>query len=544
MDWIDFRELPAASGGFTRLFLDYLQNAPALGEFFAGHFRDPRSYATVMENISRRQPDRSALVAVLEEQNAGADAATIENIEALRSGSTFAVVTGQQVGLFGGPLYTILKSITTVKLAAALKEQHPGVDVVPVFWVEGEDHDFAEVHGANVLNTEGVVSRVEYLPEGGMPERNPGAVGEIAFEPTLETTYTALAQALQQTEFTPGVLAGLRNHYRPGATFASAFVGLLRELLAGSGLVFLYPNDPRIKRLLSPLFRKEVETFPHSSRLVITQSAALEHDYHAQIKAKSLNLFLFHKGGRYLIEPRESDFSLKGTRHFLPPEELRRIAVESPELLSTNVVLRPVAQDTVLPTVAYVGGPSEVAYHAQLGPVYEFFGVTRPVIHPRASVSFVEQRLQRAMEKYELHLPEFFGDVNRISARVLESIAEVKLDALFGGTQQQVHAAMEELKFGLREVDPTLLGTYENTVQKIDTSLTVLREKAVAAQKRRNEVAIRQIEKAVNGLLPNGGLQERELNVVYFLNKYGPGFLTRLLRELVITEVRHQIIVP
>ena len=544
MDWIDFRELPAASGGFTRLFLDYLQNSPKLAEFFAGSYRDPGSYATVMESISRRQPDRGTLVSVLEEQNAGAGPRTLEHIESLRSGSTFAVVTGQQVGLFGGPLYTVLKSLTTIKLAAWLKERFPSVDVVPVFWVEGEDHDFAEVHGTNVLNAEGVVSRVEYLPGGALPERNLGAVGEIAFDASLEATYAALAAALQPTEFTPGVLAGLRAHYRPGATFGSAFVGWMRELLPDSGLVFLWANDPRIKRMLSPMFLHEVRTFPQSSQLVINQSAALEQEYHAQIKAKSLNLFMFHKGGRYLIEPREADFSLKGTRHFIPPEELRRIAAESPELLSTNVVLRPLAQDTVLPTIAYVGGPSEIAYHAQLGPVYDHFGVTRPLVYPRASASFVEQRLQRAMEKYELRLQEFFGDVNRISARVLESISEVKLDALFADTGSQIHAAMEALKFGLREVDPTLLGTHENTAQRIDGSLTVLKEKAIAAQKRRNEVAIRQIEKAVNGLLPNGGLQERELNVVYFLNKYGPAFMSKLVRDLDITEAKHQVIIP
>jgi bacillithiol synthase len=544
MDWIDFRELPASAGGFTRLYLDYLQNSPKLAEFFVGPYRDPASYAAVMESIARRQPDRATLVSVLEEQNAGAGPRTQEHIESLRSGSTFAVVTGQQVGLFGGPLYTVLKSLTTVKLAAWLKERFPSVDVVPVFWVEGEDHDFAEVHGTNVPNAEGVVTRLEYLPGGEIPERNLGAVGEIVFDASLEATYAALAAALQPTEFTPGVLAALRAHYRPGATFGSAFVGWMRELLPDSGLVFLSANDPRLKRILSPMFQQEVRTFPQSSQLVISQSAALEHEYHAQIKAKSLNLFMFHKGGRYLIEPREADFSLKGTRHFIPPDELRRIAAESPELLSTNVVLRPLAQDTVLPTIAYVGGPSEIAYHAQLGPVYDHFGVTRPVVYPRASASFVEQRLQRAMEKYELRLQEFFGDVNRISARVLESISEVKLDALFADTGNQIRAALEALKFGLREVDPTLLGTHENTAQRIDGSLNVLKEKAVAAQKRRNEVAIRQIEKAVNGLLPNGGLQERELNVVYFLNKYGPGFMSKLVRDLDITEGKHQVIIP
>ncbi len=174
----------------------------------------------------------------------------------------------------------------------------------------------------------------------------------------------------------------------------------MREPLPDEGLVFLSANHPRLKPLLSPIFQKEISEFPQSSQLVIGQSAELEQKYHAQIKTKSINLFMFHKGGRYLIEPREPDFSLKGTRHFMGKEELLRIARETPELLSPNVVLRPMAQDTLLPTVAYVGGPSEIAYHAQLGPVYDHFGVTQPVVYPRASASFLEERVQRAMEKY------------------------------------------------------------------------------------------------------------------------------------------------
>jgi bacillithiol biosynthesis cysteine-adding enzyme BshC len=275
---------------------------------------------------------------------------------------------------------------------------------------------------------------------------------------------------------------------------------------------------------------------------VIERSAQLEERYHAQIKAKSLNLFLFHKGGRYLIEPRENDFSLKGTRHFFPPEELARIAAEQPELLSANVILRPLAQDTLLPTVAYVAGPSEVAYHAQLGPVYDDFGVPQPIVFPRASATFVEGRTQRAMEKYDIQLIEFFGDLQRVSNRVLESIAEIKLDALFERAGGQFHAAFNELRFALKEVDPTLVGAIETVTGKFEGTLATLKEKALVAQKRRNETAMRQIEKTANGLLPSGGLQEREINLLTYLDKYGPDLVGRLLTELDIELFKHQIL--
>jgi bacillithiol biosynthesis cysteine-adding enzyme BshC len=544
MDALDYRSLPASAGGYSDLFFDYLSSAPAVEPFFRRSFRSPDAYGAVIEEITRRSPDRKTLVAVLRDQNIafGAGPATLAAAGLLAHPTTFAVVTGQQVSLFGGPLYTLYKTITTIKLARSLKGRYPAYDFVPVFWLEGEDHDFEEMHHTNVLNAENTVVPLAYLPGGVMPERNVGAVGEMVFDETLTQTMAALTAALPPTEFTAPLLQRLQAAYRPGTTFTHAFAAWMLELFGSDGLVFISPQDVRLKRILSPLFQQEVRTFPRSSQLVIERSAQLEERYHAQIKAKSLNLFLFHKGGRYLIEPRENDFSLKGTRHFFPPEELARIAAEQPELLSANVILRPLAQDTLLPTVAYVAGPSEVAYHAQLGPVYDDFGVPQPIVFPRASATFVEGRTQRAMEKYDIQLIEFFGDLQRVSNRVLESIAEIKLDALFERAGGQFHAAFNELRFALKEVDPTLVGAIETVTGKFEGTLATLKEKALVAQKRRNETAMRQIEKTANGLLPSGGLQEREINLLTYLDKYGPDLVGRLLTELDIELFKHQIL--
>jgi uncharacterized protein YllA (UPF0747 family) len=211
-------------------------------------------------------------------------------------------------------------------------------------------------------------------------------------------------------------------------------------------------------------------------------------------------------------------------------------------MLSTNVILRPIAQDTLLPTVAYVAGPSEIAYHAQLSPVYRAFDIPQPVIYPRASVSIVEERLRRVMEKYNLELTEFFGDPGRVTAKVVEQISEVKLEAIFSSTSHRLHESLSELKFGLKEVDPTLLAVLDGVTSKIEINMGVLKEKALAAQKRRNETAVRQIERAVNGLLPNGGLQERELNILHYMGKYGPSIVKRLLTEIDITAYGHQVL--
>lgn len=546
MEWLDFRQLPPAAGGYSELFFDYLYDFERVREFFPSNFRENASFESVMNGIDASGRDRSVLQKVLTEQNSGGEESrrTQENIRLLGKSGTYAVVTGQQVGLFGGPLYTLYKSITAIALAQKLSMKFPGKNFVPVFWIEGEDHDFQEMNHVSLLDQENSAVRIEYLPGGVMPEKNVGAVGEMVFDDTIRTTIDRLESSLARTEYTPPLLASLRECYAPGVTFNRAFQSWLTRLLPASGLVFLSPNEPRLKKILTPLFTRELTEYPRISQMVISRSAELERRYHAQVKPKSINLFLFHKGGRYLIEPRETDFSLKGTRAFFTKEQLLQIASETPEQLSPNVVLRPICQDMLLPTVSYVGGPSEIAYHAQLQPLYQDMGIPQPVIYPRASVSLVQTNLLRAMEKYGLEFPEFLGDIGRVTAKVVEQISEIKLDALFAGVTKNLHDALGELKFGLNEVDPTLLGALENVAAKIDVNIGVLREKSVVAQKRRNETAVRQIEKAASGLLPSGSLQERELTPLYYMNKYGPGLGSWLTDRIDITGFKHQILQP
>jgi bacillithiol biosynthesis cysteine-adding enzyme BshC len=543
--WIDYRDLPPSAGGYSSLFLDYLYNGAAVERFFPASFREGRAYESVMAAIDARPPDRTTLVQVLQEQAGavGAGQKTLDNISLLSKPSSYAVVTGQQVGVLGGPMYTLLKAITVLKLAAKLRVKYPGRDFVPVFWLEGEDHDFDEMNKTWVLDQEGMPSALDYLPGGVPPERNMGAVGEIVFDEWIAKTIDRAGELLPKTEFSEPLLATLRSFYQPGKTFGQAFAGWLNYLLGDQGLVLISANNPRLKRLLAPIFIRELAEFPQVSQLVIAQSAELEQSYHAQVKTKSINLFLFHKGGRYLIEPREHDFSLKGTRHFLTLEELMRIAQETPELLSPNVVLRPIAQDTILPTVAYVAGPSEIAYHAQLQPVYEHFGTVRPVVYPRASASIVEDKVARVAEKYSLETKDFFGDRDRLVARVVSQISEVSVEQIFETADRGLQAALNELRFGIGEVDPTLLSPLDNTTAKIRQALSVLRDKTMAAQQRKHETAVRQLDRGVQSLLPNGELQERELSIVYFMNKYGPDVVGWILHELEIDGFKHQLLV-
>ena len=541
---INFNDLPHSAGGLSELYSDYLNDYQKVGQFFQTDFHSIQNVSAVTERVKHQSQHRAMLVEVLTEQNRqfGCSEKTLEHIRSLADETTFAVVTGQQVGILGGPLYTMYKTITAIKLTKQLNDTFPQYKFVPVFWLEGEDHDFEEVNNVGLLNSEHQPMKIEYLINGKPLEKNIGAVGELLLDDSVTGFFEQIERTLHNSEFKQPLLDQLRNIYASGSTLNTSFAKFLNVFFDEAGLVFISSNDKRLKQLLIPIFQKEIQEYPRVSQLIIQQSAELEDRYHAQIKTKALNLFLFHKGGRYLIEPRENDFSLKGTRHYFTKEELIRIATETPELLSPNVALRPICQDTLLPTVAYVGGPSEIAYFAQLKSVYEYFDLAMPVIYPRASITIIEEKLERILEKYELQLIEFFEGTDKVNDKVVEMVSEVKIEEMFKEASNKINDLINEMKFGLNYIDSTLLGPLDSTRTKMESHLQFLKEKVVDAQKRKHEIALRQVQKAANTIFPNNNFQERELSIIYFLNKYGPDFVKFLKNEIKIDHFGHQII--
>ncbi len=538
-EWIEIGDLPrlhgTGEGAFSRLYSDYVTDFKKVQQFYEADYRS-------FDNLRPRAiPHRGQLVEVLLEQNTsfGATPKTLDNIRLLGEERTFAVVTGQQVGLLGGPLYTVYKTVTALKLAEQLGSQFPEFRFVPVFWLEGEDHDFEEVSRVGVLNYENVPTFIEYIPEG---RKAGSSVGEISLNGALTKFYEDLQKILGNSEFKQPVIDLMKSSYRPDATFNAAFASLMGTLFQDDGLVFISSSDPRLKRIVSPIFEREIREYPRVSQLIIEQSAKLEGNYHAQIKTKALNLFYFHKGGRYVVEPRENDFSLKGTRHFIPKDEMLRIASEQPELLSPNVALRPICQDMLLPTVAYVAGPAEIAYYAQLRNVYKHFDLSMPRIYPRATATIVEERLERILEKYEMDALGFLRAPDQADRKVIDMVSGIKIDEMFDSAISRLNDQCNELKFGINYIDSTLLGALETTRSKMEGNMQALKEKVTAAQSRKHEAALRQIQKVSNTLYPNKNFQERELNAIHFMNKHGLEFVRWLRTEIQIGRFKHQVI--
>ena len=544
MQWIDFAELPASELGISKLFLDFLSDHERLEQFLHRDFRDRNAWEAAPKEVTGRTLDRSTLVRALSRQNRDFQCGvrTLANIDLLLNENCVAVVTGQQVGILGGPLYTLYKALTTIKLAAKLAKEHPQYEFVPVFWLEGEDHDFDEVSGVQLITAANELVSFRYELEAKLQGKNLGAVGRHAFGSGLDTFFSSLRASATPTDFTEGALSLAQTAYQPGMTFTRAFVHFMNMLLEDAGLIFIDPHDVELKQLVAPVFRRELEETPRLCQAVVDRSDQLEGRYHAQVKPRPINAFLFHQGGRYGIEPHSQGFSLKGTRHTLSKEEMFHLLDTTPEAFSPNVVLRPICQDTMLPTISYVAGPSEVAYFAQLTALYPLFGIPEPIIYPRASVTIIEDRVEKVLTRFAIPPIDIFSDLDRVKNRIALDVSDFKTEELFGATTTSIEESLNSLRSGLNKIDATLLPPLDGTIAKIRSQVDVLRQKTLAAQQRQHEVFMRQVDKAALLMVPGGEFQERTLNVLYFLNKYGPEFVRWLGGEIRIDGFRHQLI--
>ena len=544
MNFIPYSELQSEESGFSRLFIDYIDNYSHVKDFFIGDFRDKKVWESRLHAVAHRAMNRSSIAQILLNQNRDYHCGikTLANIDLLLSENTVAIVTGQQVGLFTGPLYTLYKTLTTLQLTEQLSQQYPDYNFVPIFWLEGEDHDIEEVSSFSFLNASNELQRLSYPGEDKPKGNNVGAVGSVNLDESIGILFNSLRQTLITTEYSPKVFELFETAYQKGMTLSRAFIHLFNVLLENSGLIFFDPHNPDTKKMLTPVFAQELNNISQTCQLVITQSETLEKQYHAQVKPRAVNLFLFHNGGRYAIEPHEHGFSLKGTRRTFTKEEMLELLNSDPNLFSPNVVLRPICQDYLFPTLAYVAGPSEVAYFAQFKLLYENFDIPEPIIYPRCSATIVEERIQKIITKYGLQSKDFFTDINTLKGRITASISDFKVEELFSNTLGTVSESLTSLKDGLESIDPTLVPAMENTLVRMQGALNNLKEKTLSAQVRQHEISLRQLDKVAISLFPNSNLQEREMNIIYFLNKYGLELLRWLRSELVLDKFMHQII--
>ena len=507
---LDYRNLPS----YKPLFLDYLHRFDALSLFFTGDPFDPASWGKMATALEARVPSPSSAVPLRALNTAlGADALTLRSIDALGDGA-LAVITGQQVGLFGGPLYTLYKALTTVRLARAA-EAELQTKVVPLFWMDTDDHDFAEVQSTWILDAAYELVELRYDTDDAN-EKLP--VGRRKLAPAIGTVLDEAAASLPDTEFKEDVLSTLRESYAAGRTMAEAFGAWLLRMTRGSGLVIVDPSLPELKALGADVFARELEEESESRRLVQQTTAELvERGYHAQATPSESHLNLFH------ADPVRSPVTVSGNSD---KDELVRRLRDEPSHFSPNVLLRPIYQDTLFPTLAYVAGPNELAYFAQLKRMYEHFDLTMPLIASRASFTVVERPQARFLDRYDVPLVKLNSDDESLLNDILRGQTPPQLDEDLKRARNCIQDITTALERDLSAVDPSLVPTVKSTRGKLLHHLKELETKAFRAVKRRHDTVRQQFLATRTALFPDFDMQERKLSPLGYLNKYGWHFTT------------------
>ncbi len=517
-DCLRFSEVPQA----TKLFASYTEDFGKVKSFYA-HAPDEAGVRAAAKEVRLDAGTRSAVVEVLRAQNRkmGSDAEVEKNIDRLGNGAV-AIVTGQQVSLFSGPAYSIYKALDAIRWAKKLTRS--GIDAVPIFWMATEDHDLAEANQAFFRERYGI-ARLELLLE---KEVEGGSVGRILLGKSADAVVEHAVELLQGAG--RGEIAeALKASYRQEETFGTAFGKLLARILRGRGLILLDPLDKWLHELARPIYRKAVEGAGPMAEELLARGKDLERrSFHTQVKVtqQSTLLFLDVDGKREPIRRKNGAF-VAGSLRQSASDLLRRID-EEPEALTASVLLRPVLQDSILPTAAYIGGPAEVAYMAQAQVVYRRVLGRMPAILPRASFTLIEPEVARALKKYHLSVPEVLNGRQQLRRKMEAQYLPRGLAARFARDEKALRKILAGYGKPLGAVDKTLGGARETAERKMLYQFEKLRGKAGRAENVRSGVLGRHELEIISALYPRRGLQERTLCLLPFLARQGMELLDRL----------------
>ena len=537
---IPFSEIPNQS----RLFVDFQNNAVDVQRFYPEKNTSlPELAEKVLQNY---KVDRDELCKVLTETNRSinAGAKTLENIEKLKDENCLAIVTGQQAGLFSGAVYTIYKALSAIKFAEELQQQN--IKAVPVFWIAEEDHDFDEVKKTTVLDTNSQLKAFENTPKNYQVN---APVGFVKFDETIEQTIRDLFSELLHTEFSAQIKEIIKNFYKDGETYSTAFAKFLSEIFRNYGLIIVLPLNKKLKKLCAPFVAETIEKSDEIVSVLLERDEELhEKNYHSQVLVEKDSFPYFYQdenNQRHALRKnlKTGEIVSKTTNKIFKIKDLIEVANASPENLSPNALLRPLVQDYLFPTLTYFGGGAEIAYFAQNSAVYQL--LDRPVtpIRHRASFTIIEPKNRRTFNKYSLDFKDLFNGEESVKAGIVDKYLNTGTAKVFAEVKDAVNLQIKLLEESLTESEITLANNAANRRKKVMWHIAALKKKFHKAEILKHETVNRRVENLFNSLLPDGVLQERNVNVITFLNLYGLNFIDWIYSATDSGEKDHQLLI-
>lgn len=523
--------------GYSTLSIDYLAHKQSARNLFLT--KSPEQAVTLLPHTGY---SRSTLIQVLNEQNKRyqSSSLTFDNIALLGNSDTLCVIAGQQPVLFGGPLYIMIKAVALAKQAKMLSKALDRV-IVPVFWIDGDDHDFSETNHTHLLNHQGEIVAVSYNPE--MTPAVSLGYRLLAQEPLLTTAKNTLYESMGQTEFTPHLEQLIANSYQINASMTDAFGMLMAQLTATLGIIYFCPTDNTLKAEATPFFKEiiRLQDVLHQQE-EIANTGISQAGYAIQVKKKPdlTHLFYSAEGERQPIHREGMYFSTK--RNKWSYDALFNELTENPHHFSTDVITRPLLQSYIFPVICQIAGPSELAYLAQVSPLFPVFNLVSPYYMPRPSATFIESRFQKIMHDYDISLDDLLGNIELTINRILAS--SFPQDLVYEWSEVTVHMNQiidrflkESLQF-----DKELHEFAKQTTHKIEGALEVFEKKVFSSHKKKQQVVRDRIYRLQKTLYMHQTPQERNLNIFYFLARYGHHFINYMCQTIDLNSRGHQLI--
>jgi bacillithiol biosynthesis cysteine-adding enzyme BshC len=491
-------------GAFSSLFLDYLAQSEKLASFYNVK-PEINAFKKLIEERAFPSENRLVLHEVLNEQYAALEKseALFGNIYSLQHDHTFTVTTGHQLNIFTGPLYFIFKIATTINLAKKLNEAYPDQHFVPVYWMATEDHDFEEINHFHLFGK-------KYVWE----TQQKGAVGRFAPH--------SLNQVIEQL---PEQVNLFEKAYLDASTLSEAVRMYVNELFGEQGLLVIDADHPRLKKVFAPYIKKEIVAQPSNQLVEETSNRLQQLGYKSQAFSREINFF-FLNGFRDRIVKEGDRFKVLNHEETYDQESLESLIEEKPQHFSPNVITRPLYQEVVLPNLAYIGGPAEVAYWLQLKPVFDHYKIPFPVLMPRNFGMVINKGLIKKIEKVGLSPEKLYQDAHTLKSQYLEKHSDNEHH--LSAEKERITSVFDAIKEKAGSIDKSMEGFIASEHAKAQKALENMEKRLKKAQEKQNDTAMSQIDSIKEKLFPNGGLQERHDN---FLNFYlnNPDFLQQLL---------------
>lgn len=508
---------------FSSLILDYQKENQVLKGLYSFP-QKTESFSEIIDKRSINSVDRKTLHKVLLRQFNDCEVKPLSskaNIDLLLNENTYTVCTGHQLCLLTGPLYVIYKIVTTINLSIKLKQQFPDKNFVPVLWMASEDHDFKEVNHIHLFG-----KRITWDDD---KENNRGAVGEISLS-GIEKFVDEVNTVLGDSKNADRVKLLISNSFKHSKNLSQAFRYLVASLFSEYGLVILDANEKELKTLFTSVVTKDVFSREAVELIGKANEVLKKHNYPTQINARPINLFYIQPGSRNRIEYLNGKFKILNTSLEFTESELASEIKEYPERFSPNVVLRPLYQESILPNLAYVGGPGEVAYWLQLKPLFDQHNISYPMVVLRNSALLIDKESIGKIEKLKLSIADFFNDLDVVVNKFISTTENSNYSVQ--QYSDSISAIYKKLAEDIEGIDPTLKNTAEAEMQKVLNGLNAIEAKAKRAIKTKHEVSIGQIKKIKDKFFPNGDPQERFDNFLPYYLKKGEELILVLMNEL------------